>query len=99
MPSEKSDLCRESDCVFELLLLSLAVRGQRVTEQTGGEGAARGGGGEGRGGEARRGEARGGEVRADWWRAQVLVTEEELHKARRSASNCKGNKVNREFVF
>lgn len=28
MPSEKSDLCWESDCVFEPLLLSLAVRGK-----------------------------------------------------------------------
>lgn len=37
MPSEKSDLCRESDCVFEPLLQSLAVRGVS-------------GGGKGRGG-------------------------------------------------
>lgn len=32
MPSEKSDLCWESDCVFEPLLLSAALRGQRASE-------------------------------------------------------------------
>lgn len=29
MPSEKSDLCRKSECVFEPLLLSLAVWGKK----------------------------------------------------------------------
>ena len=57
MPSEKSDLCRESDCVFEPLLLSLAVRGKRVSERMGGDGVGA--------------SWRGAEVCPDWWSVQV----------------------------